>query len=175
MSEFDDAIPTMLRHEGGFENDPNDPGGITNFGVSLRWLKAQGLLEELEDEDHTQDVLVVMKTMTRAQATAFYKSYWWNFYRYGTIKAQPVATKVFDTAVNLGASRAHRFLQAATGLPQDGVLGLKTLAEVNSSPSAQLVVKLQSYQATYYRALVIKNPKLDKFLGGWLNRAYDRN
>ena len=40
MSDFNDAIPTVLRHEGGFENDVNDPGGATNFGVSLRWLKA---------------------------------------------------------------------------------------------------------------------------------------
>ena len=55
MSTFEDAIPTILRHEGGFNNDPVDAGGATNYGVSLRWLKAQGLLEDLEQQDRTQD------------------------------------------------------------------------------------------------------------------------
>ena len=45
-ASFEAAIPTILRHEGGFSNDPQDVGGATNFGVSLRWLKAQGLLED---------------------------------------------------------------------------------------------------------------------------------
>jgi lysozyme family protein len=96
-------------------------------------------------------------------------------YKYGYIISQPVATKVFDTAVNLGPSRAHRFLQYALGVLQDGVLGPKTFNETNATPSAQLVVKLQSLQASYYRNLVARNIKLAGFLNGWMNRAYDRN
>jgi lysozyme family protein len=175
MSDFDDAIPTVLRHEGGFENDINDPGGATNYGVSLRWLKAEGLIEGLEEEDKTQDEVMAVKLMTRAEAAAFYKCYWWDVYKYGYIISQPVATKVFDTAVNLGPSRAHRFLQYALGVLQDGVLGPKTFNETNATPSAQLVVKLQNLQASYYRNLVARNIKLAGFLNGWMNRAYDRN
>ena len=48
MSDFESAIPTILRHEGKFEQNAADPGGVTNYGISLRWLKAQGLLENLE-------------------------------------------------------------------------------------------------------------------------------
>ena len=175
MSDFDDAIPTILRHEGGFENDPNDPGGATNYGVSLRWLKAKGLLEEMELEDKTQDEVLIIKTMTRAQAMGFYKAYWWNNYHYDLLNAQPPATKVFDMAVNLGAPRAHRMLQMILHLPQDGILGPKSFSEVNALSPSVIVVKLQDVQANFYRSLVAANPARAEFLNGWLSRAYDRN
>ena len=175
MSDFNDAIPTVLRREGGFENDVNDPGGATNFGVSLRWLKAKGLLEELEEEDKTQDQVLVIKEMTRAQAMGFYKAYWWDFYKYQNLLAQPVATKVFDTAVNIGASKAHKILQSIVGVTQDGVLGTKSFSEANAMSPSTFVVNYQAQQATYYRSLVAVNPRLGEFLAGWLNRAFDRN
>jgi lysozyme family protein len=178
MSDFESAIPTILRHEGGFNNDPQDAGGATNFGVSLRWLKAQGLLEDLEQQDRTQDEIAVVKQMTQDQAAALYKAYWWNPYNYGAIDSQLVATKIFDTAVNLGAPRAHRIVQACLGFPQeqrDGILGPKTMAEINAAGAAPLVVQIQNMQAAFYRQLVAVNPARQKFLQGWLNRAYDRS
>jgi lysozyme family protein len=177
MSDFNDAIPTVLRREGGFENNVNDPGGATNFGVSLRWLKSQGLLSELEIEegDKTQDEVQVIRIMTQAQAEGFYKCWWWNKYNYQNFISQAVANKVFDTAVNMGASRSHRILQKIVGLPQDGVLGPKSFAEANAMSPSVLIVNFQSAQAQFYRDLVAKNPKLQEFLTGWLNRAYDRN
>jgi lysozyme family protein len=178
MSDFESAIPTILRHEGGFNNDSQDAGGATNFGVSLRWLKAQGLLEDLEQQDRTQDEIVVVKEMTQEQAAALYKSYWWNPYNYGAIDSQLVATKIFDTAVNLGAPRAHRIVQTCLGFPQDqrdGILGSKTMAEINAAGAAPLVVQIQNLQAAFYRQLVATNPARAKFLNGWLQRAYDRD
>ena len=178
MSTFEDAIPTILRHEGGFNNDPQDAGGATNFGVSLRWLKAQGLLEDLEQEDRTQDEIVVIKSMTQEQAAALYKSYWWNPYNYGAIDSQLVATKIFDCAVNMGAPRAHRIVQVALGFTQDqrdGILGVKSMAEINAAGAAPLVVQIQNLQAAFYRQLVAANPARAKFLNGWLQRAYDRD
>jgi lysozyme family protein len=178
MSDFESAIPTILRHEGGFNNDPQDAGGATNFGVSLRWLKAQGLLEDLEQQDRTQDEIAVVRDMTQDQAAALYKAYWWNPYNYGAIDSQLVATKIFDTAVNLGAPRAHRIVQACLGFSQeqrDGILGSKTLAEINAAGAAPLVVQIQNMQAAFYRQLVATNPARAKYLSGWLSRAYDRS
>jgi lysozyme family protein len=177
MANFDDAIPTVLKHEGGFVDNPIDSGSATNFGVSLRWLKSQGLLEELEAEegDKTQNEVQVMKTMTIDQAKGFYKCWWWDRYRYDLFTAQPVANKILDVSVNIGPSRAHRLLQGVLGLPEDGVLGSKTFNEANSVASATLVVKFQTSQAAFYRSLVAKNPKLAVFLNGWIARAYDRN
>jgi lysozyme family protein len=178
MSDFDTAIITVLRHEGGYAQISGDPGGATAYGVSLRWLKAQGLLEDLEQQDRTQDEIQVVKDMTVDQAKALYRSYWWNPYNYGAIDSQLVATKIFDTAVNLGAPRAHRIVQTCLGFTQDqrdGILGVKSMAEINAAGSAPLIVQIQNMQAAFYKQLVAANPARQKFLQGWLNRAYDRS
>jgi lysozyme family protein len=175
MSDFNIAIETVLRHEGGFVDNVNDPGGATNFGVSARWLQSKGLLEALEEGDKTQDEVKAIRDMTKAQAMGFFKAYWWDFYKYQNFNAQSVATKVFDSAVNMGASRAHKILQGLLGLPQDGVLGPKSFAEANATSPSVLVVKFQQAQADFYRGLVTTNPSLSVFLGGWIARAYDRN
>ena len=178
MSDFYEAIIPVLRHEGGFNNDSADPGSATNYGVSLRWLKAQGLLEDLEQQDKTQDEVLVVKELTKEQAEAFYKTWWWDKYNYGAIDNQLVADKILDTAVNLGAPRAHRIVQTCLGFTQDqrdGILGVRSMAEINAAGAAPLVVQIQNLQAAFYRQLVAANPARQKFLQGWLNRAYDRS
>jgi lysozyme family protein len=177
MSLFELSIPVILRHEGGFVDNPNDPGGATNFGVSLRWLKSKGLLEDLEhlEGDKTQDEIMIIRSMTQPLASDFYRTYWWNAYSYGTIVAQMVATKVFDMSVNLGPPRAHRMVQQVLGVNQDGVLGPKSFQEINAASNLSLITRLQEAQASFYRGLVASNPTRQQFLQGWLNRAYDRN
>jgi lysozyme family protein len=175
MSDFNEAVQVVLRHEGGFVDSPNDPGGATSYGVSLRWLKSKGLLEQLEEADKTQDEVLVIRELTQTQAMGYYKAFWWDVYKYGNLNAQAVASKVFDTSVNIGPSRSHKFLQSAIGVSQDGVLGSKSFNEANALSPSMLVVKLQTLQAQYYRDLVIQNPKLQEFLKGWLARSYDRN
>ena len=172
MAMFELAIPIVLRHEGGFNNVVGDPGGATNFGVSLRWLKSQGLAGDL---NHDGDVDIAdVKMMTQQDAEGFYRRCWWDKYNYGAILAQAVATKVFDMAVNLGAPRAHKIVQSVLGVVADGVLGPKTLNELNSQPSLKVILNLQNTQAQFYRDLVAANPARQKFLQGWLNSAYDR-
>ena len=175
VSDFDLAIPTVLRHEGGFVDDANDPGGATNYGVSLRWLKSKGLISDLEHKTGTDDAVSAVKKMTRDEAAAFYKEFWWDAYKYEEMAQQIIATKVLDMAVNLGAPRAHRFVQTVVGAQVDGVLGEKTFALINEANPFLVIKGLQLTQATYYRELVQRNPRLQEFLNGWLNRAYDQN
>ena len=178
MSTFELAIPTVLRHEGRFVDNPADPGGATNFGISLRWLVANNLLsvlelEEMGEGDINQSALNAVKSMTQEEAEGFYRVEWWEKYDYGRVIAQPIATKIFDTAVNLGAKPAHRIAQKAAGVVADGVLGSESIAALNAA-QAYLLHSMQDLQAQYYQALVNRNPSLDIFLTGWLNRAYDR-
>lgn len=172
MSSFELAIPIILRHEGGFVNNAADPGGATNFGVSLRWLKTQGLAGDI---DHDGDVDINdIKAMSASDASGLYHQFWWNAYKYEMIVAQMVANKIFDMAVNLGAPRAHRMVQQILGVNQDGVLGPKSFQEINAASNLSLITRLQESQATFYRSLVASNPARQQFLTGWLNRAYDR-
>ena len=177
MSTFELAIPTILRQEGRFVNNPADPGGATNFGISLRWLVANNLLSVLEREegDVTQSALNAVKSMTQGEAESFYRVQWWGQYGYGRILEQSVATKIFDTAVNIGPRTAHRIAQEAAGAVADGVLGADSIMALNAQKGSPLLIHaLQDRQMAYYNALVARNPHLEEFLVGWRARAYDR-
>jgi lysozyme family protein len=174
MSEFSIAIPPVLRHEGGFVEDANDPGGATNFGVSMRWLVSQGMLTTLEHQTGTDDAVTAVKKMTKEDAEAFYQKFWWDAYKYGTVNSQIIANKILDMAVNLGAPRAHRMVQAAVGVKTDGVLGPGSYGEINHTSPGSLLLTLQNTQAQFYKNLVAQKPQMQEFLQGWLNRAYDR-
>lgn len=177
-SSFEIAVLTVLRHEGGYINNPNDPGEATKYGISLRWLKSQGLLKDPNEDMKTQ--IEEIQALTVDQAEGFYRVKWWDQYGFGRILDQTLGTKVFDTAVNCGTPRAVRFVQQAVnalGRPlvtPDGQLGPQTVERVNSAVAGLLLHKIQDIQADYYRGLAL-NPRLACFLGGWLNRAYDRN
>lgn len=181
MSTFELAIPIVLKHEGIFSDNPNDPGGATKYGVSLRWLKSlgdnDGVLQGDLDWDGDVDINDI-KNMTLAQATELYRVQWWDKYRYGLIKDQALATKVFDAAVNMGEVQAHKLLQRACWsidgygqIEDDGILGKKTLDFINTS-TPPVISPYKSEIAGFYRALVALKPSRGEFINGWLRRAY---
>lgn len=180
MSNFDDAIGVILRHEGGYVNHPNDPGGATNFGVSLRFLADY---PDLGDFDGDGDVDAEdIANMTLEDAKHIYKVAWWDKYKYGQIVDQTIATKVFDFSVNMGASRAHKLLQQAMNqafglkLTVDGIVGPASMRTINSATDGdeeQLLLSAYCDCAwQFYQNIANNNPKLKVFLKGWKNRAY---
>lgn len=115
------AVAIVLAHEGGYVNDPNDPGGETNFGISKR---------RYPDED--------IKGMTAARATDLYHSDFWLAVR-GDELPPALALQVFDMAVNAGPGTAIKILQEVLGATIDGVLGPKTLAAAAASGRSHAV------------------------------------
>lgn len=181
-AKFDAAIRIVFHHEGFWSDDPNDPGGPTIWGVSLRFARSIGDrdgdgfadLDLDRDGDVDADDL---RLLTAEQALGLYRSEWWDRYAYGRLNTA-IAFKVFDFAVNMGAPQAHRILQRAARavardrLVEDGILGKATLAVVNGASEAALIAALRSEAAGFYRTLIARNASLAKFEGGWLNRAY---
>lgn len=178
MSSFELAIPIILAHEGPFVDDPQDPGGATNFGISLRFLKGltnrHKQLISVYDADQNgvieqQDI----RQLTRNAAINIYKTYWWDCYKYSEISDQKIATKIFDLAVNMGSKVAHICLQRAlrssigVDFPEDGKLDSKIFHTINNAHPMVLLAALRSEAAGYYRSL--KKPRFEK---GWLRRAY---
>ena len=160
MAVFDLAIPTVLLHEGGYVNDPDDPGGETKYGISKR---------SYPDVDITD--------LTIDQAKAIYQRDFWTPLLLDQVNSQPVATKVLDTAVLIGRGRAVKFLQRAVQnagggiVVVDGAMGPHTLAAVNSSSPDLLLSAYRQLLVTYYEGLVEEVPTDEKYLKGWLNRA----
>lgn len=156
---FDDAVERVLEHEGGYVNDPDDPGGETNFGITKRSFP------ELD-----------IAALTREDAIAIYWTHWWHRYRYDQLPTI-IGEKVLDLAVNMGARRAHKLLQQAlraVGRPVvvDGLIGPKTRQAVEWAPNFALLAALRSEAAGYYRRLAVLRPSGTKYLAGWIRRAY---
>ena len=175
MSSFTDAVAKVLEHEGGLSDHPADPGGITKYGISLRFLTSLGFPYGDLDQDGDIDADDI-RGLTKVQAIEIYKKQWWDRYQYWRLPDQ-VDWKTFDLAVNMGAKQAHKLLQRACMsceqyLAVDGIIGPNTLRAVNVVPWHCLFAALRSEAGGFYRSLVAIRPELKGFLRGWLNRAY---
>jgi lysozyme family protein len=159
---FLDAVAIVLTHEGGLVDDADDPGGLTNMGVTLR--------------DYPQLGANGIRTLTHDQATAIYWTDWWMPNRYGQLPPD-IGAKVFDLAVNAGAGTVAKILQQAiasiehAGLAVDGRIGPATCQAAHCCDPVALRTAFVAGMQAHYRALVAANPSLDKFLAGWLARA----
>ena len=110
----------MLAHEGGYVNHPQDPGGMTNLGVTKRvWEEWVG--HEVDEKQ--------MRALTPEAVAPLYKRKYWDAVRADDLVAG-VDYVVFDVAVNSGPGRAVKFLQSAVGVTADGGFGPATLAAV---------------------------------------------
>jgi lysozyme family protein len=123
QSNFDECVELMLAHEGGFVNHPQDPGGMTNLGVTKR------VWEEWMGRPVTEKE---MRALTPIMVKPLYKRKYWDAVRADDLVAG-VDYVVFDVAVNSGPGRAIKFLQSAVGVTADGGFGPATLAAVKEA------------------------------------------
>jgi len=149
---FKKAIVFVLDAEGGYTNDPVDPGGETNFGIDKR------------SHPNTD-----IKNLTKELATDIYLNEYWT--KFGCDRfAWPVDLVYFDCCVNTGQKQANKILQRAVNTEADGVIGPKTLKAVSESDPISLADKMIDKRQAFYEALAKQRPKLKKFLKGWSNR-----
>ena len=94
---FEEAVKVILEHEGGLENNTlRDPGSVTQWGISLRFLQSIGLDINHDGRVNADDV----RDLTLTDAKAIYRKYWWDKYHYEAIEDNKVVAKIFDLAVN---------------------------------------------------------------------------
>jgi lysozyme family protein len=173
MSSFNDAVIEVLKREGGYSDDVGDPGGATDFGISLRFLKEQGIDINHDGHFDIEDI----KSLTEDTAKAIYKKCWWDKYKYYWVNNQELALKIFDFSVNAGPRASHQTAQRAINslidkpIAVDGVLGAQSCHYLNTLNQDKLLDAYKHYQKIFYQDLVNKHPALKKFLKGWLNRA----
>ena len=128
---FDDAFDRLLGHEGGYVNDPRDPGGETNWGVSKRAYPN-----------------VDIKALTKEAAKSIYRRDYWTPVRADELP-ESVCFDVFDAAVNHGVLQSAKWLQRAAGAQPDGVIGAQTVAAARAS-GPQLAAHFNGYRLQFY-------------------------
>lgn len=133
--DFEGAFHALIGHEGGYVDDPADPGGRTKYGISQRAYPGEN---------------IAGMTLDRAQEI-YRRDYWGP----AGCDAVPDVLKfdLFDMAVNQGVKAAIRALQHAVGEHEDGVLGPLTLQAVLSTPSYRLLFRFDAARLVHYAEL----------------------
>lgn len=147
MLTFDIAFDRLMGNEGGYVNDPADPGGETNWGVSKRSYPN-----------------VDIKNLTREQAKEIYRRDFWDVV--GDINPA-LKFQVFDFAVNSGVQTALRKLQTAVGVADDGHWGPRSAAALGAMPPMDVGVLFLAERLDFWRKL----STWQRFGAGWAGRA----
>jgi len=188
---FRAAVATLLETEGGLVDDPIDHGGITKYGISLRFLVAEGVFDangdghadfdlDFDGDIDGEDV----RELTREGAITLYHRCFWQRLAADSFPA-PIGEMLFDQAVNAGIVAARKLLQRALNtcllgmgerhlLTVDGAIGSVTMAALNRArawPSVDLPAAYRDAVGERYRDIVRRNPAQERFLKGWLARA----
>jgi lysozyme family protein len=146
--EFRYAVEEVLRSEGGYVNDPRDPGGETNYGISKRAYPNLDIAK-----------------LTRDEAIAIYHRDYWLAAKCDKLPPA-LGVVVFDAAVNQGVSRAIQMLQSAIGVTVDGVIGPQTISRASLTPKTALVA-FTTERILHYASL----PAWKTYGKGWTSRA----
>jgi lysozyme family protein len=180
MPNVREIAQEIVAREGGFVNDPDDPGGATNFGVTIQTLRRLGIDVNRDTRIDVADV----KALTRAQAVEIYLKH---YYEGPGIAALPevLQPSVFDMYVNAGpnAVKILQRLLTEMGFPSepDGVIGPQTIRATQMAFDAAPSYLADAYgiaRRNYYYALADRRPASRKFArardggkGGWIKRA----
>jgi len=156
MSRFDQFIEVILKHEGGYVNDPDDLGGETKYGITKRRYPDMNI-----------------KVLTKEKAKQIYYDDFYMKMHLQYIKDDSLALHLLDMGVNAGKRTAVKLLQVLLkDCVVDGQIGPVTGRKASSADV--LVDLVDAYKAKrieyYYKVSLLRNNQ--KFLKGWINRVY---
>jgi len=154
-SNFQECLDLVLKSEGGWVNNPSDPGGETNLGVTKRvWIEYVG---------HPVESL---KKLTKEDVAPLYELKYWRPC-YCEVLPRGLDFVVFSMGVNAGPGRSVKLLQSAIGCVPDGVIGPRTRELISSSNGADIIKKFSTARREYYQSL----KTFPIFGKGWLIRV----
>ncbi len=115
------ALDLIFGHEGGYVNNPKDPGGATKYGITHKTLAAHRGVSGVSPAE--------VKALTKQEATVIYqRSYWTQ--SGGDLLPVGIDFMTFDYGVNSGPAQAVKSLQRVVGVTADGIVGGQTVAAV---------------------------------------------
>ncbi|QRQ99731.1 glycoside hydrolase family 108 protein [Dyadobacter sandarakinus] len=158
---FEEAVEHVLSSEGGFTNNPNDPGNWTGGKVGKGLLK--GTKWGISAASYPS---LDIRNLTREGAILLYKKDYWD-----AAKVEDLPPKIrlhfFDVAVNSGKARAVKILQKASGVAADGIMGPVTVKNAYRVTPWDFASERVSFYVNHVKA----NPGSLEFLNGWIRRV----
>ncbi|ARQ00964.1 glycoside hydrolase family 108 protein [Pseudorhodoplanes sinuspersici] len=142
-SNYEASLVRVLKHEGGYSNHPSDPGGATNYGITIAsYARFKGRAVTAAE----------VRAMPLSDAKAIYKTSYWNVLRCDELPAG-LDYAVFDYGVNSGPSRATKVLQRLLGLAASGAMTDEVIANVRTANLPTLVAKLCDERLAFLKSL----------------------
>lgn len=180
MQTVDQIARAIVKREGGYVNDPSDPGGATKYGVTIGTMRRLGLDLDRDGDVDASDV----RKLTQKRAVEIFKQHYFYQPKIDKLPA-PLAASVFDMQVNAGRNAItllQRLLQKfGEPVSDDGVIGAQTLAAAHRVHDAAGVLLVDAYgieRRNYYYRLADKRAASRKYArtkrgdkGGWIKRA----
>jgi len=180
MPTVQEIATEIVAREGGFVNDPDDPGGATNFGVTIGTMRRLGLDLDRDGDVDVSDV----RALTRERATEIFIEHYYRRPRIDQLP-EPLQASVFDMQVNSG-SNAVKILQRLLremgfDIAVDGAIGPQTIAAAQDAIGQAPDYLADAYgiaRRNFYYRLADRRPASRKFArrrdggkGGWIRRA----
>ena len=153
---FDKCLEMLLSHEGGFVNHPEDPGGITNLGVTKKVYDEWTGSESTEQE---------MRDLTPEDVAPIYKKNYWDRVK-GDSLPSGLDWACFDWAVNSGSGRPAKAVQRAVGATQDGAIGPQTIGLIMEKDTEEIINYVYGVRQDFYKSL----KTFETFGRGWTRR-----
>src|SRR4051794_34225952 len=142
-ASYDESLRRLLVHEGGYGNHPSDPGGPTNFGITIadyrRYVKAGATAADV-------------RAMRVDEARTIYRDHYWNAMRCDDLPAG-LDYALFDFGVNSGLSRAVKVLQRLLGMAADGRMAESTIEAAQKGDAADLAARLCDERLAFLKGL----------------------
>ena len=153
---FDKCLEMLLSHEGRFVNHPEDPGGITNLGVTKKVYDEWTGRESTEQE---------MRDLTPEDVAPIYKKNYWDRVK-GDSLPSGLDWACLDWAVNSGSGRPAKAVQRAVGATQDGAIGPQTLGLIMEKDPEEIINYVYGVRQDFYKSL----KTFETFGRGWTRR-----
>ncbi len=177
MADFNKAFQLTILNEGGYVNDPADPGGETYKGIARKihskwtgWTivdikkRQSDFPANLDKDDELQGMI-----------TDFYRITFWDKMKGDDITNQEIANSIFDFGVNAGLSTSASLAQMVVDTKADGVIGPISVQAINSFNAEHFLASFTLAKIARYVSIVKKRPVSRKYFYGWICRALGEN
>lgn len=166
MANFELTIPFTHEKEGGFVHDPDDAGGATNMGVTLKTYAAY-----CKRKGYPRPTIERLKNLSEEKWQDIMRTLYWDVIGGDRIQSQSVALAIYDWAVHSGTPTAVKHVQRILGVNSDGIVGPITLSAINSASPLPLFGRIKQDRIKFLKSLAVQRPENRKFLNGWINRV----